>query len=372
LAQKRLIIPSVFIRSHSIDSTIRLGFVPLVDCAPIAYAHETGLFEKWGLRVELLREPGWATIRDKLAHGTLDAAHAPVGFAFALSWGLGVLRRPTLSGLLLNSNGDAITLSRNLAEQGLTTPQLLAEEAKHHRKDRPFLFAVPHRFSTHHFLLLRWLRPAGMIPGKGFQVVVLPPSLMASCLGTGDIDGYCVGEPFNTLASREGSGIIAAESAQLSPLHPEKALIVPASFADNQPDEHLRLIASIAAACRLCETPAGREEVTEILSRPEYLGLDRSLIRSSLFPSDHLGSSISSKGFHVFWHPEINRPCSDKSNWILGEMRASGLIGHSQSALPGPLQEVFRPDLYDAALQLRPEFPQSHTTPSTRTKLNHP
>ncbi|MEM7603677.1 MAG: ABC transporter substrate-binding protein, partial [Verrucomicrobiota bacterium] len=85
------------------SETVRLGFVPLVDCASIAFAYENGIFAKRGLDVELMREPGWASIRDKMAYGELEAVHAPVGLAFALNWGLGVLKHPCSTGYLLNS-----------------------------------------------------------------------------------------------------------------------------------------------------------------------------------------------------------------------------------------------------------------------------
>ena len=72
---------------YSITSTIsralRIGFVPVNDCAPLAMACELGLFDRHGLAVELTRELGWATIRDKVVHGELDAAHALAAMACA-------------------------------------------------------------------------------------------------------------------------------------------------------------------------------------------------------------------------------------------------------------------------------------------------
>jgi ABC-type nitrate/sulfonate/bicarbonate transport system substrate-binding protein len=112
--------------SNKSDEKIRIGFVPLVDFAPIAYAQETGAFERNGLNVELVREPGWATIRDKVAYGELDAVHAPVGLAFALNWGIGVLQTSCLTGYLINSNGDAVVVSRDLHELGAADVSSLA------------------------------------------------------------------------------------------------------------------------------------------------------------------------------------------------------------------------------------------------------
>lgn len=332
------------------SESIRLGFVPLVDCASIAMAYENGIFESNGLKVDLMREPGWASIRDKMAYGELEAVHAPVGMAFALNWGLGVLKHPCSTGYLLNSNGDAITFSRDLFDQGATDSESLAEVLKSTRRERPLTLGVPHRFSTHHFLLLQWLRPFGLNPGRDFEIVVLPPSLMASCLKAGTIDGYCVGEPFNTLASREGTGVIVAESAQLLPMHPEKALIVSDDFDDSHHEVHLNLIRSVDEAAAFCETNEGRERAVEILSEPHYLGLDPTLIRSSLFPGGlQEDGEISSESFHIFSHPEVNRPTADKANWLVTQMRNAGLLEHADTRSGPLLSHILREEVFEAA-----------------------
>lgn len=336
------------------DRTLRIGFVPLVDVAPIALAEETGLFAKRGLRVELTREPGWATIRDKVAYGELEAVHAPVGLAFALNWGLGVLRQPCLTGWLLNSNGDAITVSRSLFEAGATDAASLASTIKEIRQSRPLTFGVPHLFSTHHFLLLHWFRPVGIVPGRDVHIVVLPPPLMAACLSAGDIDGYCVGEPYNTVAVRADTGRIVAESAHIVPLHPEKALVVSQPFHDRDPDAHLELIRAIAEASARCETREGRELVAAILAQPRYLGMDEALIRSSLIEREKGAKTkpggVASDSFHVFSHPEVNRPDRDKANWLVAQMRLAGLLDRTDLR-SGPLpHHIFREDLHEAAL----------------------
>ncbi|HRQ87246.1 MAG TPA: CmpA/NrtA family ABC transporter substrate-binding protein, partial [Bacteroidia bacterium] len=352
------------------DRALRIGFVPLVDAAPIALAEETGLFAKRGLRVELTREPGWATIRDKVAYGELEAVHAPVGLAFALNWGLGVLRQPCLTGWLLNSNGDAITVSRALHEEGATDAPSLAATVKAMRRTRPFTFGVPHRFSTHHFLLLHWFRPVGIVPGRDIHIVVLPPPLMAACLAAGDIDGYCVGEPYNTLAVREGAGRIVAESADILPLHPEKALVVSQHFHDRDPEAHLELIRALAEAAAQCETRAGRELAAEILAQPRYLGMDAALIRSSLLAGGNgEGGGIASASFHVFSHPEVNRPDREKANWLVAQMRLAGLLGQADLR-SGPLpHHIFREDLHKAALAPLKKRPARRTKDALNPKI---
>ncbi len=322
-----------------------------MDCAPIAIAHEEGFFRKHGLKVDLMREPGWAAIRDKMAYGDLEAAHAPAGLAFALNWGLGVLKHACSTGFLLNSNGNAITISTALYESGFTKGQALSKEIQLGRRNKPITFGIPHLFSTHHFLLLQWLRLSGVVVGREYSIVVLPPSLMASCLSAGDIDGYCVGEPFNTKAARDGSGVIVAESADLSPMHPEKALIVSDEFDDRCRETHLNLIRATSEAAQFCETHEGRERAVEILSQPYYLGIEPSLIRSSLFAGEpNETGEVSNDSFHIFSHPEVNRPTADKANWLVSQMRSAGLLDLANTKAGPLLSHIFREDTYDAAM----------------------
>jgi len=298
-----------------------------------------------------MREPGWATIRDKMAYGELEAAHAPVGLCFAVNWGLGVLRQSCLTGYLINSNGDAITVSRELNEAGVVDAETLAVEIQTMRRERPLTFGVPHLFSTHHFLLLQWLRPAGILPARDVQIMVLPPTLMASCLASGNIDGYCVGEPYNSLAVQKGDGVILAESANLSPLHPEKALIVSESFDEENRESHLLMIQAIQEAAEICETVKGRNKVAEILSGEDYLGLPSELIRSSLFCAEESKKgSLSSENFHVFHHPEVNCPDAEKASWTIAQMRLAGLLDDVNTRKLPHLNTIFRQDIYEAAV----------------------
>ena len=176
---------------------------------------------------------------------------------------------------------------------------------------------------------------------------------MGSCIAGKDIGGFCVGEPFHTKSVRDSNGVILAESADLSPMHPEKALIVSNDFDEFSRETHLEVIRAVAEAASLCETHDGREETVEILARPHYLGIDPDLLRSSLFagePNEH--GEVTSKNFHIFSHPEVNRPPSDKANWLVSHMRNSGLLDQVDIKEGPPLSEIFREDIFEEATNL--------------------
>ena len=319
---------------------IKIGFVPLIDCAPLVLAKELGYFEERGLQVQLVREPGWASVRDKIAYGELDAAHALAGLCFAISWGQGVVARPCLTGLLFNSHGDAVTLASKIIDAGVKDATTLKNYAETER--RRLTFGVPHLISSHHFLLLQWLRSGDLVPGREVELVVLPPSQMNACLEERFLDGFCVGEPFNTKASVNGSGTVMATSVDLVPMHPEKAFLVTRDFAEKRSEEHLALIQAITQACKLCDTPDGRQQAARILSQRAYLDCDEDLLRASL--------GADRPEFHVFHGHEVNAPSKDKANWLVTQMRLSQLIDKNQRFSPA-VDEILREDIYQESIR---------------------
>ena len=330
--------------------TIRIGFVPLVDCAPLILAHEKGFFRAEGLNVELVREPGWATIRDKIVCGELHAAHALAGLCFGITIGLRVLARHCITGFLFNANGAAITISNRLKKAGVTDAQSLKRYISTVKNEAKLTFGIPNIVSSHHFLLRQWIQPTGIKPDEDINIVVVPPQLMVSSLESGFIDGYCVGEPFNSLALSKGLGTIVKESADLSPMHTEKALIVTEQFSQCHKDEHLAIIKSLILAAKICDTHEGRLELSSLLSQREYLDVDEAIIRRSLFTGDNEMKSVD---FHIFSRFDVNSPSKSKANKLISQMRSAGLINKSiADADKELLNSVFREDVYIEALEM--------------------
>src|SRR6266702_4752474 len=139
---------------------LRVGFLPLSDCAPVVYAHEAGLFDKYGLDVELRRETSWGAIRDKVIYGDLDAAHAPATLPFLANIGLESDPCACISGMVLSLQGNAIAISRQLFEHGVRDAETLRAHIYKHWRKRTFTFGIVSSFSSQEFLLRRWLKSA--------------------------------------------------------------------------------------------------------------------------------------------------------------------------------------------------------------------
>jgi ABC-type nitrate/sulfonate/bicarbonate transport system substrate-binding protein len=330
---------------------IRLGFVPLTDCAPIVMARELGLFEKHSLDVELSREIGWATIRDKVIYRELDAAPAPAGMLVTVAAGLGGLAAECLTGLVLNLHGNAITLSQRLWKSGVRDGATLRNFVRNGR--RPLTFGTVYQWSSHTVLLRLWLKEHGVDPETEVEMVVVPPSQMVPHLRAGHIDGFCAGEPWNSLAVMSGAGWVVARSAQLAPLHPEKVLMVRRDFAERADGEHVRLIAALLEAARFCDDAANRERIAETLARPEYVGASPEAIRRSMRGVYDYGNDRVEPcaGFNIFARDNASEPDEGKARWVTQSLIASGLATARQLP-PRVAQRCFRPDIFARAAKL--------------------
>jgi ABC-type nitrate/sulfonate/bicarbonate transport system substrate-binding protein len=328
---------------------VRIGFLPLADAAPLGAAQARGLFAQQGLEAELRREVGWATVRDKLIAGELEAAAAPA----PLLWGARLAREappcPMLTGLVLNLHGHAVILSERLGREGLREGASLREAAGARAGEPRLTFAVDFALSSPHLFLRSWLAESGLDPDRDAQVVTTPAVQMPRLLAAGAIDGFCAGEPWGTQAVRAGAGWCPAWSSAAGPLRPDKVLLVTESFAARRPAEHAALIAALAEACAWCDQPENRDELAGQLAGA-VPSLAAELLRPSLagrFDCGH-GRIEAIPDFHVFHRGEANVPAAARAEELQAELQAAGLLRPAELD-PGLPAQLFREDLFRSA-----------------------
>jgi ABC-type nitrate/sulfonate/bicarbonate transport system substrate-binding protein len=348
---------SISKHSKILRRPVRVGFVGLTDCAPLVVAHERGLFARHGLHVELSREIGWATIRDKIVYGQLEAAHAPAGLLFAATMGLNTVPTFCLTAMVLNLHGNAIVLSQRVAKTGATDGHRLREHIR--RKRERLTLGVVYHWSSHHVLLRQWLRDHGIDPDRDVQVVIVPPSQVFANLRAGHLDGYCVGEPWASLAVMNKAGFVVARSAEIAPLHPEKVLMARGDFAERAQHEHLALVAALLEACTWCDAPENQDELVTLLARPEYVNAPAEALRMSMGGRYDFGMGRVEEcpGFNLFSRDDANVPTPERAGWVLDGLVRTGLGTRDQ--LPADLAtRCFRADLHEQALSF---FSQTQT-----------
>jgi ABC-type nitrate/sulfonate/bicarbonate transport system substrate-binding protein len=213
---------------------------------------------------------------------------------------------------------------------------------------------VVHACSAHPFLLGEWLRAHRLEPERDVQIVVVPPAQVHANLKAGHLDGYCVGEPWNSLAVLSRTGWCVATSEELAPRHPEKVLMVRRDFAERSEDAHLALIAALLDAGRFCERAENREALLETLAQPQYVGAPIQALRMSMAGTFDYGHGRVEKQprFHVFAGENVNEPSSEKAQWVIGSLLASGLIADSSVIPAERAAGCFRSDIFHQATQL--------------------
>lgn len=334
-------------------ATTRIGYIGLVDAAPLLVAEQFGLFASKGLNVTLSREVGWATIREKVLFGELEAAHALSTLPFVATLGIGSPVIPCVAGMVISRGGNAVVLSEELRHRGVRSKETLKADVENRKAFRKYKFATVYACSPHNFHLREWLSSAGIDSDSDVELVTLPPAQMCRNLAAGTIDGFCVGEPWASRAISDKIGWSPVNSGDLSPGHPEKVLMVKQSYAEDHVDENAAMIAALVEACAICDDPSQRSRIAELLSDRKRVNCSVELLEQCLSPDFNygLGRIENQPGFLRFHDRDSTRPVSADTDWVLDRLSLS-CSKPGDSAQLERARRVFREDLYESALSL--------------------
>jgi nitrate/nitrite transport system ATP-binding protein len=331
---------------------LEIGFIPLTDCAPLVVAKEKGFFEKHGLEeVTLNREPSWKAIAKGIATGRLDAAQMVAGMPLSLTLGAGNKPSvPVVSALTLSRNGNAITLSKHLYNQGVRT---LADfkAAIQKTPDKVHTLGMVYPSSMHNLMLRYWLASGGIDPDHDVALTVIPPPQMFSNLKAGNIDGYCVGEPWNSRAVYEQQGFVIATDMDLWRGHPEKVLGVREDWVNKYPQTHIALLKALLEACQYCDDPRNREEILGLLTLEQYVGSAPEYTRPGFIDPYNRGTGEAPQKlprFNQFYVDKTNYPDQIEGLWLMTQLARWGLIPFPKNWV-NILDRVRRIDLFGEA-----------------------
>lgn len=355
---------------------MRIGLLKLTDAAPVIIAQELGFFAEEHVPVLISVEPSWGNIADKLAHGFLDAAVIVPPLAFALTLGL----RGPACGLIvpqsINLGGNSITLSHKLMERLGPVTQVgrtgVLEYSRAFaalaRGGEPIRLAVVHQYSTHALQLRYWLAAGGTDPERDVTFTTIPPSQMVEALQRGVIDGFCAGAPWGDVAGERGLGKTVTSSHGIWRNAPEKVLAVRHDWASQNLDMLQSAQRALLRAAEYCDDVENTGIVSNILARPEYLGLMADIIAAAL-PDKNGQTEISRRPALRFFRHAAPMPWLSHAEWFLQEMQRWGQLPQ-KLAVGLVASSIYRPDLYrKAAISLGMSVPltnhksEGHDTP---------
>ena len=344
----------------TMEHAIAAGFLPLLDSALLIVTREKGFAAEQDVDLTLVKETSWANIRDRVSVGHFDVAHMLAPMPIAAALGLSPLAVPVIAPMAMGLGGNAVTVSKplwkRLADDGapatLDAKAVGVALAKVAKRTGPRLrFGVVHPHSGHNYELRYWLAASGIDPERDVEIVILPPPLLPDALAGGAIDGYCVGEPWNSVGVDAGAGRIATVKAAIWRSSPEKVVGATEKWATNNPAALAALLRALYLAAGWCGDPANHAETADILSRPHYLGLPAEVIGRGL--SGHLRTDGQEArrvaDFFIPHERAATFPWQSHALWFYSQMVRWGHVQHSaQNAQRAAA--TYRPDLYRAAI----------------------
>jgi len=350
---------------------IKLGFIALTDCAPLVAAKELGLFAKYGVDVELSKEASWANIRDKILNGELDGAHCLFSMPLSVYTGIGGKAGSEMKiAMVLNNNGQAITLSKDFCSLvGFKEVSKVTGALKNVQARKEVTFAMTFPGGTHDIWLRNWMAAAG-INQKSVGIITIPPPQMVANMRVDNMEGYCVGEPWNGVAATQNIGFTHISSQDIWKHHPEKALVVNNSFAADK-EELKKVMKAIIEACKWLDNMGNRKKAASWLSKPNYVNAPLQVIEARLAGSYDLGCDLGvnkyKDDYMTFYNNGIvNMPRKSHVIWFLAQFVRFGYLktepDYKTIAEELVLDEIYAEVAKEMAVPMQPDMVAFKTT----------
>jgi len=305
---------------------LRIGFVRLIDAAPLIVAERLGYFSEQGIEVELEPQFNWVSMRDNLCSGILDSALAVLGSPIMSQLGRAGFVEPLVGVMNVGAGGDSIVISRDLADAGVVGARSLGELVRARQLARKLVCAHTSPYSVNHYLLREWLGQGGLDPDRDVQLTQITTAHAADHLSKHYVDVFCIAEPWGTLSAESGWGKILCATADVAQNHPEKLLVATETFAQRHDEELVHLIRAILKACRYCQEPSNRKALASLLYQSGYLNQEPQVIEASLAidaqgaGSDEIKQSRLATWQFRTWADEYCRPSQTGAAWFINQM----------------------------------------------------
>ncbi|SCK48028.1 nitrate/nitrite transport system substrate-binding protein [Variovorax sp. HW608] len=329
---------------------VKIGFIPLTDCASVVMASVLGIDKKYGVKIVPSKEASWAGVRDKLVNGELDFAHVLYGLVYGVHLGIGGPKKDMAVLMTLNNNGQAITLSKKLADKGAVDGASLAKLMAADKGEYTFAQTFP--TGTHAMWLYYWMAANGINPLKDAKVITVPPPQMVANMRVGNMDGYCVGEPWGQRAIMDGIGITAVTTQDIWKDHPEKVLGTTGDFVKKYPNTARAVTAAILEAGKWIDTGLqNKNKMAETIADKSYVNTSVDAINQRILGryTNGLGKNWDDPNYMKFYSDgAVNFPYLSDGMWFLTQHKRWGLLKDHPDYLQVATQ-INRVDIYKQA-----------------------
>jgi nitrate/nitrite transport system substrate-binding protein len=353
---------------------VKLGFIPLTDCSPLVMAKELGLFKKYGVEVVLTKETSWANVRDKILTGELDGAHCLYSMPFSVYTGVGGKEGSLMKiAMMLNVNGQAITLSKDFCgkvgfkQMNKVTPVVAAKL----KAEKEVTFAMTFPGGTHDLWLRNWMSIAGLNQ-KAVKIITIPPPQMVANMKVGNMDGYCVGEPWGGVAVKQGIGFTQIATQDIWKDHPEKALVVNNEFSTKHKSDLVKVMKAVMEACKWLDSPANRKKAAAIIGKAPYVNAPAEIIENRLMGNYDLGCNQGVEIYdndYMLFHKGgmVNFPRKSHGIWAMAQYVRFGYLKEEPN-YKAIAEKIVMDDLYkEVAASMKVKVPNDDMKPFALT-----
>lgn len=374
IALAMLLSISAIFTTINAQEPVKLGFIPLTDCSPIVMAKELGLFKKYGVEVIVTKESSWANVRDKILTGELDGAHCLYSMPFSVYTGVGGKAGSEMKiAMMLNVNGQAVTLSNDFCgkvgfKQMNKVAPVVAAKLK---AEKEVTFAMTFPGGTHDLWLRNWLSIAGLNQ-KAVKIITIPPPQMVANMKVGNMDGYCVGEPWGGVAVKQGVGFTQVATQDIWKDHPEKALVVNKDFSSKHKADLVKVMKAVMEACKWLDVPANRKKAAAIIGKAPYVNAPAEVIENRLMGNYDLGCNQGTEIYdndYMLFHKGgmVNYPRKSHAIWAMAQYVRFGYLDEAPN-YKAIADKLILQDLYEeVAASMKVKVPTDDMKPFSLT-----
>lgn len=346
-----VVIMAITVALKPAPEPIKLGFIPLTDCAALVAAKELGLFQKYGVDVQLSKEASWANVRDKILNGELEGAHCLFSMPMSVYTGVGGKAGSEMKiAMVLNNNGQGITLSKDFCGMvGFKEIKKVATAVNQLKQRKEVTFAMTFPGGTHDIWLRNWMAASG-INQKSVGIITIPPPQMVANMRVDNMEGFCVGEPWNGVAVAQNVGFTHIASQDIWRNHPEKALVVNKEFAGSRKEDLKKVMKAIIEASRWLDNAGNRKKAAAWLSKPYYVNAPVSVLEARLLGSNELGCELGVQSYGndkmMFYNNGlVSTPLKSYATWFLAQYVRFGYL-KSAPDYKGIAEKLILDDLF--------------------------
>ena len=338
-----------------------LGYIALMDASALVIAKEKGLFAKHGMPdVDVQKQASWGATRDNVVLGSekngIDGAHILTPMPYLISAGKVTQNSvPTPMYILarLNLDAQAISVANEYKDLKVTADAspLKAAFAAKKAANKEVKVAMTFPGGTHDLWIRYWLAAGGIDPDKDVSTIVVPPPQMVANMKVGNMDAFCVGEPWNEQLVNQNIGFTACTTGEIWSKHPEKAFGLRAEWVDKNPKAALALLMAVMEAQQWCDKPEHKQEMSEIVGKRQWFNVPVADIVGRAKGDINYGNGRVENGtkqFMKFWQDHASYPFKSHDTWFVTEDIRWGKF-EPTTDIKGLVDKVNREDLWREA-----------------------